>query len=337
MNMTWLIFLIISWPDQPFHNSGAWKSVARRSGISKSSPISWAWRSKIVKESVRDWQDLYLQTKRDIYFMDKNIDTSFSSLSRWMQGIYMVVRSPTITWKSKFLLSLSLASWLTLPLTTLNLFLSPLFPMSLGVVPDVIMTYVGAMGLLMYGYGYMKQFPVQRWVKCRRFSCANVFFSSLHFIELTKTRIFFFEKCQSRSYIWKCYFFVMQNLFYILELKIDWSVLSHANKFDLSYSCWSEFLCNEYISFNFVLLYRYSWIRTLLVIPEIILSSLLSIIVENTAVCTMWFGDWYDFYIVEKEVEEDTGSNNSGDDDGERKIEQIVWVSEIIPIPWHFI
>ena len=94
--------------------------------------------------------------------MDKNIDTSFSSLSRWMQGIYMVVRSPTITWKSKFLLSLSLASWLTLPLTTLNLFLSPLFPMSLGVVPDVIMTYVGAMGLLMYGYGYMKQFPVQR-------------------------------------------------------------------------------------------------------------------------------------------------------------------------------
>jgi len=35
----------------------------------------------------------------------------------------------------------------------------------------------------------------------------------------------------------------------------------------------------------------------------VIISSTLSIIVENVAVCTMWFGDWYDFYIVEKESE----------------------------------
>jgi hypothetical protein len=43
----------------------------------------------------------------------------------------------------------------------------------------------------------------------------------------------------------------------------------------------------------------------LLVIPEIVLSSALSIVVENCAVCTMWFGDWYDFYIVEKEADDD--------------------------------
>ncbi len=50
--------------------------------------------------------------------------------------------------------------------------------------------------------------------------------------------------------------------------------------------------------------FRYSWLRLLIIIPEIVLSSLLSICVENVAVCTMWFGDWYDFYIVQKEVDD---------------------------------
>ena len=50
---------------------------------------------------------------------------------------------------------------------------------------------------------------------------------------------------------------------------------------------------------------RYSWLRLALVLPEIVLSSVLSIVVENLAVCSMWFGDWYDFYIVEKELDED--------------------------------
>ena len=79
-----------------------------------------------------------------------------------MQGIYMVVRSATISWRSKFLLSLSLASWLTLPLTTMNLVLSQVFPFSLGFAMDVGMALLGAVGLLMYFYGYMKQFPIQR-------------------------------------------------------------------------------------------------------------------------------------------------------------------------------
>ena len=79
-----------------------------------------------------------------------------------MQGIYMVVRSPMISWRSKFLLALSLASWLTLPLTTMNLIFSQAFPFSLGIVMDLAMSTLGAVGLLMYGYGYIKQFPVQR-------------------------------------------------------------------------------------------------------------------------------------------------------------------------------
>ena len=32
----------------------------------------------------------------------------------------------------------------------------------------------------------------------------------------------------------------------------------------------------------------------------------MSVVLENIAVITMWFGNWYDFYIVQKEVESDS-------------------------------
>jgi len=35
-----------------------------------------------------------------------------------------------------------------------------------------------------------------------------------------------------------------------------------------------------------------------------------SIIVENLAVICMWGGDWYDFYIVEKDNESEQTSQN---------------------------
>jgi len=39
--------------------------------------------------------------------------------------------------------------------------------------------------------------------------------------------------------------------------------------------------------------------------PEILIASTVSVVLENIAVLTMWFGNWYDFYIVQKEVESD--------------------------------
>ncbi|TRY73453.1 hypothetical protein TCAL_07901 [Tigriopus californicus] len=135
----------------------------------------------------------------------------FKQRKRWMQGIYMVVASPLITWATKGLLAMSLVSWLTLPLSTLaNLVLVNYYPFSMGVVLDFLLGLVGAIGFFMYGFGYVRQHPIQ----------------------------------------------------------------------------------------------RYSWIRLLLVVPEIVISSGVSIIAENCAVCTMWVGDWYDFYIVDKELEE---------------------------------
>ncbi len=155
----------------------------------------------------------------------------FKQRKRWMQGIYMVVASPRISWRTKGLLAISLASWLTLPFTTLNLALSQMFPFSMGTLLDCGLAFLGAMGLLSYGYGYVKQHHIR----------------------------------------------------------------------------------------------RFSWVRLLFIVPEIVVSSTLSIVVENLAVCTMYFGDWYEFYIVEKEA--DGGSVNV--DDEEEDVVKQPLVSEV--------
>ena len=51
--------------------------------------------------------------------------------------------------------------------------------------------------------------------------------------------------------------------------------------------------------------FRSSWVRILFIFPEILVASTVSVILENIAVLTMWFGNWYDFYIVQKELESD--------------------------------
>ena len=55
----------------------------------------------------------------------------------------------------------------------------------------------------------------------------------------------------------------------------------------------------------FILFYRSSWLRMVMIMPEIIIASTVSVVLENIAVITMWFGNWYGFYIVQKEVESD--------------------------------
>ena len=57
--------------------------------------------------------------------------------------------------------AMSTAAWLTLPISTLNLYLSQRFPFSLGVLLDFGLGFLGAMGLLSYGYGYLKQHQVK--------------------------------------------------------------------------------------------------------------------------------------------------------------------------------
>ena len=58
-----------------------------------------------------------------------------------------------------------------------------------------------------------------------------------------------------------------------------------------------------------------SWWRLVLVIPEILVASTVSLVAENLAVILMWFGDWYSFYIVQKEVEGMDMMHHADDDE----------------------
>lgn len=142
---------------------------------------------------------------------------------RWIQGFYLVCTSDQIPIRSKFLLTMSLAAWLTIPLSTSNIILTKLFPLSMGPIFDFLVSFIGAIGLYGYIFGYTKQFHVL----------------------------------------------------------------------------------------------RFSYLRILMSVFEIILASTLSIICENLAVISMWGGDWYDFYIVEKD-------NSDSEESESQKLVEII-------------
>uniref|UniRef100_A0A915D2E6 Beta-1,4-mannosyltransferase bre-3 n=1 Tax=Ditylenchus dipsaci TaxID=166011 RepID=A0A915D2E6_9BILA len=81
---------------------------------------------------------------------------------RWLQGIYLTVHSKFIPWKYKFFLvsyiSSSLYAWATMPLTSLQIFLCPFFPLPPCLVLDSLVGFVGAVNLYMYVYGVLKSF-----------------------------------------------------------------------------------------------------------------------------------------------------------------------------------
>ncbi|XP_076319509.1 beta-1,4-mannosyltransferase egh [Tachypleus tridentatus] len=81
---------------------------------------------------------------------------------RWMQGIFLVVHSQAIPLRNKIFLSLSLYSWITVPLSTSNLVLAGLYPIPCWQVLNVICAFVGAMNIYMYIFGVIKSFSLYR-------------------------------------------------------------------------------------------------------------------------------------------------------------------------------
>uniref|UniRef100_A0A914GZB9 Beta-1,4-mannosyltransferase bre-3 n=1 Tax=Globodera rostochiensis TaxID=31243 RepID=A0A914GZB9_GLORO len=77
---------------------------------------------------------------------------------RWLQGIYLTVHSKYIPVRCKFLLASSLYAWVTMPLTTLQVFLCPFFPLPRAFVLDFLVVFVGAVNLYMYIFGVIKSF-----------------------------------------------------------------------------------------------------------------------------------------------------------------------------------
>ncbi|KAI1731818.1 glycosyl transferase family group 2 domain-containing protein [Ditylenchus destructor] len=80
---------------------------------------------------------------------------------RWLQGIYMTVHSRYIPLRCKIFLASSLYAWVTMPLTTMQLFICPLFPLPKCLLFDLLVGFVGAVNLYMYVYGVIKSFSAK--------------------------------------------------------------------------------------------------------------------------------------------------------------------------------
>ncbi|KAL4714492.1 hypothetical protein ACJJTC_017787 [Scirpophaga incertulas] len=92
---------------------------------------------------------------------------------RWIQGILLVVHSKEIPVFNKLFLAISCYSWVTLPLSTSNVFLAALCPIPCPHILDLICGFIGAVNIYMYIFGVLKSFPIYRFgpVKFCLFVC----------------------------------------------------------------------------------------------------------------------------------------------------------------------
>jgi egghead protein (zeste-white 4 protein) len=105
-----------------------------------------------------DWIDGEMWEKSPFSFWD-----FLQQRKRWMQGIFLVVHDKKLPLKSRFCLSLALYSWLTLPLSTSNIYLSALYPIPVGQSLDFLCCFVAAVNLYLYVIGAIKSFSVSRY------------------------------------------------------------------------------------------------------------------------------------------------------------------------------
>ncbi|XP_064081600.1 beta-1,4-mannosyltransferase egh-like isoform X3 [Macrobrachium nipponense] len=81
---------------------------------------------------------------------------------RWLQGILLVVHSQHIPVSTKWLLAISLYSWVTMPLALASVILSTIFPVPVPGLLNVMAAFVGGVNFYMYIFGVIKSFRVDR-------------------------------------------------------------------------------------------------------------------------------------------------------------------------------
>ncbi|XP_058124267.1 beta-1,4-mannosyltransferase egh-like [Anopheles ziemanni] len=81
---------------------------------------------------------------------------------RWLQGILLVVCSSAIPLYNKFLLGINLCSWITLPLSSLNLVLATIYPIPSSKLLDMVCAFITSVTIYMYLFGMIKSFSLLR-------------------------------------------------------------------------------------------------------------------------------------------------------------------------------
>ena len=81
---------------------------------------------------------------------------------RWLQGILLVVHDRRLPVRVRICLGIALYSWVTLPITSLNVILTPLCPIPLHWSLNFLINYVGAVNIYLYIIGVIRSFSLIR-------------------------------------------------------------------------------------------------------------------------------------------------------------------------------
>ncbi|CAF3531698.1 unnamed protein product [Adineta steineri] len=81
---------------------------------------------------------------------------------RWLQGIFLVVHDKHLPLRVRIGLGIALYSWITLPLTSLNVILTPLCPIPLHWTLNFLIGYIGAVNIYLYVIGAVRSFSLIR-------------------------------------------------------------------------------------------------------------------------------------------------------------------------------
>lgn len=94
---------------------------------------------------------------------------------RWLNGITLTVHSRLIPMRYKIFLATSCYAWYMMPLTTTNIFITPLFPLPNFFLIDIPLAFIGAVSTYMYIFGALKSFSN----RCRNNLCCMFSFALL--------------------------------------------------------------------------------------------------------------------------------------------------------------
>jgi len=90
---------------------------------------------------------------------------------RWLQGILLVVHSKIIPLRYKIFLTISVYSWVTMPLTTSNILLAYLKPIPCPYMVDFFCAFLGGLSIYMYIFGVLKSFSLYRFGVVKSIVC----------------------------------------------------------------------------------------------------------------------------------------------------------------------
>ncbi|XP_053682755.1 beta-1,4-mannosyltransferase egh [Sabethes cyaneus] len=90
---------------------------------------------------------------------------------RWLQGILLVVHSNAIPWYNKFLLTISVYSWVTMPLSTSNMIFAALYPIPCPNMVDFLCAFIAGFNIYMYVFGVIKSFSLYRFGVVKFLAC----------------------------------------------------------------------------------------------------------------------------------------------------------------------